>query len=408
MKILFISSQFPNSLEPNRGIFSFQIVKELASFAEVRVIAPLPTLGWINGLSRFKKHKTDLNVPVFEELNSIPVYHPRYLALPGIGLSHQWTFEASLKKLLRKIKAEWSFDVVNCHWLFPDGVAIQRICQQMNIPVMLTPLGTDLNKYCDFKFRRYFIGKALANAQKVSVLNEQMKNKCLSLGVNNDKLTIIPNGVDLNEFCIVDTKACRKKLNISPDCKMLLFVGSLVPVKNISTLLKAFSVLNIKDSALDAKLYIVGGGFLEKELKSLAHDLKVDEKTVFAGPVMHSDLPSWMNAADCLCLPSLSEGHPNVMMEALACGTPVVGSEVGSIPDFVNKTNNNGFVANATNVNDIAEKLRLCLANEYNRIEIRKSVVQYSWCNCAKNYSNELVSLHSQVVENQMLEACDI
>jgi glycosyltransferase involved in cell wall biosynthesis len=390
MKILFISSQFPNSLEPNRGIFSFQIVKELASFTEVRVIAPLPTLGWINGLSRFKKHKTDLNVPVYEEFHSIPVYHPRYLALPKMGLSHQWTFEIALKKLLHTIHAEWSFDVVNCHWLFPDGVAIQRICQQMNIPVMLTPLGTDLNAYCEIKLRRYFIAKALAKAQKVSVLNEQMKTKCLSLGVASDRLTIIPNGVDLDEFCIMDTKACRKKLNINSDIKMLLFVGSLVPVKNISSLLHAFSLLHGIEMAPDTKLYIVGGGFLEKELKALALDLKIAEKTVFVGSVLHSDLPTWMNAADCLCLPSLSEGHPNVMMEALACGTPVVGSNVGSIPDFVNPDDDNGFVIEATDVKGIAEKLITCLTQDYSHDAVRQSVLQYSWQNCAKRYAVEL------------------
>ena len=393
MKILFISSQFPNSLEPNRGIFSFQIVKELTFFAEVRVIAPLPTLGWINGLSRFKKHKADLNVPVYEEFHSIPVYHPRYLALPKMGLSHQWTFEIALKKLLYTIQVEWPFDVVNCHWLFPDGVAIQRICRQMNIPVMLTPLGTDLNTYCDFKLRRYFISKALSKAQKVSVLNEQMQAKCICLGVRSAQLTIIPNGVNLNEFCILDTLACRKKLNIPPDIKMLLFVGSLVPVKNISTLLKAFALLNSKDSTPDTKLYIVGGGFLEKELKTLAHELKVAEKTVFVGSVLHSDLPTWMNAADCLCLPSLSEGHPNVMMEALACGTPVVGSNVGSIPDFVNTDNDNGFVIEATDVKGIAEKLLFCLTQKYSNDAVRQSVLQHSWQNCAKRYAGELRQL---------------
>lgn len=394
MKILFISSQFPNSLEPNRGVFSFQIVKELASFAEVRVIAPLPTLGWLNGLDRFKNYKTGLNIPVYEELSLIPVYHPRYLALPGAGLSHQWTFESTLKELIIKIKTEWSFDVVNCHWLFPDGVAIQRICHQMNIPVMLTPLGTDLNKYCDFRLRRYFISKALLNAQKVSVLNEQMKNKCLDLGVSDEQLTIIPNGVDLNKFCIMDTDVCRRKLNINPYCKMLLFVGSLVTVKNISSLLKAFAILNDKQKDSGIRLYIVGGGFLEKKLKTLALDLKVDEKTVFVGPVLHGDLPLWMNAADCLCLPSLSEGHPNVMMEALACGTPVVGSDVGSIPDFVSPGKDNGFVINATNVNDIAEKLFDCVSREYNQDVIRKSVIHHSWRNCAEKYFNDLTLLN--------------
>lgn len=393
MRILFISSQFPNSLEPNRGVFSFQIARELASFADVRVIAPLPSLGWIKGVDRFKKYKTGLHVPAIEQLSSILVHHPHYLALPGMGLFHQWSYEVVLRELLHKIQDEWPFDVVNCHWLFPDGVAIQRICNQINTPVMLTPLGTDLNKYCDFKLRKHFIGKALTNAQKVSVLNEQMKNKCLGLGVSEGQLTIIPNGVDLEKFCIMDKSSCRKRINIDPEIKMLLFVGSLVTVKNIATLLYAFAALYKRNLVVDTKLYIVGGGFLEKDLKILADDLRVSKNTVFVGPVLHNDLPIWMNSADCLCLPSLSEGHPNVMMEALACGIPVVGSRVGSIPDFVNSKNDNGFTIEPTNSNDIADKLQLCLKREYNRNGIRQSVIAHSWSNCAKRYFKELTQL---------------
>ncbi|MCF6254179.1 MAG: glycosyltransferase [Thiomicrorhabdus sp.] len=217
-----------------------------------------------------------------------------------------------------------------------------------------------------------------------------MLTKCISLGVSSGHLVNIANGVDTVKFNIIDKGSARANLEIDPDVKMLLFVGSLVPVKNISTLIKSFSLVMEKKTTANTKLYIVGSGFLEKKLKDLSVKLNLQEKIVFVGPVPHDTLPLWMSAADCLCLPSLSEGHPNVMMEALACGTPVVGSRVGSISDFIGGDRSNGYAVEPTNVSDIAEKLNAVLGFSYSRNQIRHTVLAYSWKNCAEKYYSAL------------------
>lgn len=393
MNILFISTQFPNSKEPNRGIFSYQIVNELSLLADVKVIAPLPTIGYFKFLDRFKKYKTNINLPRFEMIKSIPVYHPKYIAFPGVGLLHALEYQRSIEALVSDINKNWPISAVNCHWLFPDGVAVRRICEKLNIPLMLSALGTDLNQYCQYKIRGGFIKRALSGANKVSVLNLEMFNKCVAMGVPKEKLVVIPNGVNVEKFSIKDKALCREKLGIDWNLKMLLFVGALVPVKNVSTLINAVALLEKNRSSLGAKLYIVGSGFLEYELKKLVNELKMNDRIIFIGQVEHDDLPLWMNAADCLCLPSLSEGHPNVMMEALACGTQVVGSNVGAIPDFVSEEYGNGYTVDGNDIVDISNKLFAALTLKKYPEEVRNKVLPFSWGNCAKHYYEELFSM---------------
>ncbi len=388
MNILLVSSQFPNSLEPNRGIFTYQIAREMARHEHVRVVAPLPSTGRLKFLKRLRKYKVRADVPQSETIGGIPVCHPVYHAVPKAGILHHLALYRVLKPLMSAIAKDWRVDAVNCHWIFPDGVAVGRICAELGIPVMLTPLGTDLNRYTQFPLRRRIIQHALRKSDKVSVLNREMFEKCLELGVDERSLAIIPNGVDPARFTILDKKSARAKIDLTGDSRAILFIGSLVPVKGVDTLLKAFELMSRKGKTGSLKLLIVGAGYLADSLKKLAATLGLDGAVSFVGPVAHADLVYWLNAADCLCLPSLSEGHPNVVMEALACGTPVVASAVGSIPDFVNAAS--GRLSRPGDHADLAAKLEACLAAQFDRETIRGRVRDFSWDESAGRYVSEL------------------
>lgn len=388
MNILFVSSQFPNCAEPNRGVFSLQIVKELAAFADVQVIAPVPSLGPFNFINFIKRYRTDFEIPYCETIDGLKVYHPKYFAMPGMGFTHAFSLFHSLQSLIEDIHSRWHINAVNCHWVFPDGVAIQKICNKLNIPVMLTPLGTDLNSFIEYRLRKKAIVNALVNSDKVSVLCTPMYERCVSLGMDKSKLQIIPNGVDVEKFTVKDRALCRSELTIDQNSKVILFVGSLVPVKGVDTLLKAFAAMTALRPEASIKLYIVGSGYLESDLKRLASELRITNDVVFVGRVPHNELPVWMNAADCLCLPSLSEGHPNVVMEALACGIPVVASAVGAIPDFV--TDKTGYLIVPKNHAELAERLTKCLLKAYLKENIRDTVSKMSWKACAEMYYDTL------------------
>lgn len=391
LNILFISSQFPNSAEPNKGIFSLQIVREMSTFEDIRVISPVPSTGIFKFLGPFKKHKADLSIPLREVINNITIHHPSYNAIPKMGFLHHATMYNMLLPVIEGLHDEWRIDAVNCHWIFPDGVAVQKICERLNIPLMLTALGTDLNLYMNFRFRRHVIKKALVRADRVSVLSKPMYEKCIELGISPERLAIIPNGVDLEKFVILERTLSRKKLRLPEDGKIILFIGSLVPVKGVESLLRAFALLSERDTEASRKLYIVGTGYLDNHLKKLSVDLGIGSNTEFVGPVEHSRLNDWMNAADCLCLPSLSEGHPNVMMEAIACGTPVVATSVGSIPDFVNSST--GYLTTPMDHIDMSSKLRDCLIADPDRGKIRDAVKNHSWRDCAKKYISEIAQM---------------
>ncbi|NOY70866.1 MAG: glycosyltransferase family 4 protein [Gammaproteobacteria bacterium] len=388
MNILFVSSQFPNPAEQNKGVFSLQIVKEVDKFANLRVIAPVASMGIFRFLDRFKKYKTNFEIPAYQAIGEIEIYHPPYSVAPKMGFIHHLSIYKVLKPLIEKLNRERKIDAVNCHWIFPDGVAVHQVCQELGLPLMLTALGTDLNYYATLKLRKKNITKALLGADKVSVLSKSMYEKCLNIGVSPQKLVIIPNGVDLTQFDIIDRKTARKKINIDETKKMILFVGSLVPVKSIDCLFQAFAHLLSQYKKSDLTLYLIGSGFLLANLKKMAEQLKINSNIEFVGSVVHAELLFWMNAADCLCLPSLSEGHPNVMMEALACGTPVVASSVGSIPDFIHTQN--GMTTKPSDPRDIFEKLDACLKTDYDRKKIRDTLQHHDWKDCAKQYFSEI------------------
>ena len=391
MNILFVSSQFPNCAEPERGVFSLQIARELARLAQVQVVAPVPTLGPLRFVDRFKRYRAHLEIPAQETIDGLTVYHPKYFALPGMGFSHARALRHPLRSLIAELNSRWPIDAVNCHWVFPDGVAAQGICRELGLPLMLTPLGTDLNKFLDYRLRRQQIVNALCRCDRVSVLSSPMRQRCLDLGVEPGRLQLIPNGVDLEKFTLQERAACRSALQLPEGGRVILFVGSLVPVKGIDPLLRAFASLRRRPGNDDVRLYLIGGGFLEQELKRLACQLEIAPHTSFLGRLPHGQLCTWMNGADCLCLPSLSEGHPNVVMEALACGLPVVASAVGAIPDYV--TAHTGELVTPADPADLADKLERCLATPYRRESIRATVAQLSWGSCAASYYGALAGL---------------
>jgi len=386
-------------LEPNKGIFTYQIAREMSSEEHIRVIAPVPIAQRVPFLDSFRKHKIQRDVPQREKFEGIEVDHPAYHAIPKLGVLHHFAMYRALRPIVKAIHDVWHIDAVTCHWIFPDGVAVRRICEELDVPVMLTPLGTDLNQYGDFPIRAGIIKRALRKSDRVSVKSREMYDRCLGLGVREERLALTPNGVDIATFNILDREQARVKLDIRDDSHVILFVGSLVPVKGIETLLRAFRLMVDKRERTSLKLYLIGTGYLEAPLRRLSMNLGLNDFVQFVGTVKHRDIVHWLNAADCLCLPSLSEGHPNVVMESLACGTPVVASAVGSIPDFI--TTASGRLTRPLDYGDLAVKLDQCLTATYDRKIIRAHVQDFSWKECARRYVSEL----SRLVEEKRMKA---
>jgi teichuronic acid biosynthesis glycosyltransferase TuaC len=382
MKVLLISNAFPNSAEPVRGIFTYQIVKALQKKCDIEVVAPLP---WVPPFLRkkFLSQYPHANVPAKEKIGDIQVHHPRYLVIPKIlGFMHAVLMYFTLFKLVNSLENKGTIDLINAHWIFPDGVAATWVGKILKKPVVLTALGCDINQYLSMILRRIQISKALKASNEITAKSSDLKNRIVSLGVLPQKVKVIPNGVDLDLFRIMDKGEARRRLGIQEDRPIILTVGSQDQVKGTKYLIEAFHMISEKMKS-SLQLVCIGDGPLRPILVSQVHGLGIADDVLFLGRKPHNEIPLWMNAADLFCLPSLREGHPNVVMESLACGIPIVASNVGSVPELINDSN--GKICIAGDSVGLSQMLFEALNIRWDRVSIRDNV-KGDWEQCGHEY----------------------
>ena len=383
MRVLIISNNFPNSAEPVRGIFIYQIVKALRKKCDVEVVAPLP---WIPKFTakRLSSNYPFAQVPAEEFINGIKLYHPRYLVIPKVlGFMHGVFLFVPLFRLIKRLDRKQNLNVLNAHWIFPDGIATAWVGKLLKKPVVLTGLGCDLNYYPSLPFRRRFIKKALNKADIVTTVGRELKRTVVRLGIPEQKIFPIPNGVDFNLFNLISREEARRRLQIENVGPLLVTVSSLDEAKGGRYLIQAIKEMG-HDFDDPARIMVVGDGPLREDLLLQAKQLGIANRVVLVGKRPHHEIPLWMNAADLFCLPSIREGQPNVILEALACGTPVVASNVGSIPEMIQAEN--GGIAEAADPKSLAQKILDCLECAWDRKVIRNSIERFTWEDSAELY----------------------
>jgi glycosyltransferase involved in cell wall biosynthesis len=272
--------------------------------------------------------------PERETIDGLDVYHPRYFMIPKIGrVFYGLFFFLSLLNKIKKIYMEFHFDVMYVPWVYPDGVGSQYIARAIKKPIVVAALGSDINVYTKYFLRRKIIVNSLSRAEGVIAVSDALKDTMVRNGVPKDKITVVLNGVNTDLFKPMDKEQCRRTLDILPNEKVILFAGNLVPTKGVVDLLDTF--FSLSSRIRDLRLVIVGDGPLKDVLIQKAKNMNVSELVRFAGTQPHDLMSVWMNACDVFCLPSHSEGCPNVVLEAMACGAHVVATKVGGIPELI-------------------------------------------------------------------------
>lgn len=329
-KLLIVSNLYPNSSEPTRGVFTKQIAEHLIEYYDIKVVAPLP---WAPKWTH-KILTSAVDVPFHESIDGIDVYHPRHFVIPKIGRSlYGFFFFAGVFLTLSKLKKEFKPNLINVHWIYPDGFGTVLAAKLLKIPVVTHSLGCDINEYSKFFFRRQLIKLTLRNANRNIVVSSALKQKCINFGAKESDTHIILNGVNSDVFYNRDKIELRNQLGLPLDKKIFLFAGNFNIEKGLKHLINAFYLITKKHS--DVLLYIVGSGPLEQEIKEQIKTLGIENTVRLCGRIPHSEIPQYLGAADFLCLPSLREGCPNIVLEALSSGTPVLSSEVGAVPDIL-------------------------------------------------------------------------
>ncbi|HEY4293680.1 glycosyltransferase family 4 protein [Luteibacter sp.] len=322
MKILVVTNLFPTPWDPRRGTFNRQQFQRLGERHEVDVLTA------VDFRERKGGEKGDAPVPGIKR-DHFTFYHP-----PGIGrFLNAFCFFASMMWQRGRELRRARYDVMLASWAYPDAAGAAWVARLLGIPYVVKVHGSDLNVQAEFRLRRPQVRSALRGAAGVIAVSQALACKAVDLGAQADGVDAIYNGVDTGLFHPGDRTEARQRLGLPPEAPVVLYVGNLKATKGCHDLIDAFPTLVERHP--DARLAYVGDGASRAYLEDRAASLCCSTAVRFAGAVDHAALADWFRAANVLCLPSHNEGVPNVVLEAMACGTPIVATTVGGIPEVV-------------------------------------------------------------------------
>ena len=304
--------------------------------------------------------------------HGIEIMHPRYPAIPKLGMSvAPFIMYHALSPVLRNLETSGQgYDLIDAHYFYPDGVAAVRLAQRLGKPVVVTARGTDINLIARYHFPRRQIIWAANHAHAVVAVSKALKESLVALGVAADKITVLRNGVDLERFHPLEKSVLQGKFKLTTP--VWLFAGHLVKLKGVHIIIAALADIPV------ATLLIAGSGPEERRLRQLADSLGVAHRIRFLGDVSHTDLCEYYNAADVLVLASSREGMPNVVLEALACGTPVIATRAGGTPELVSSPEAGGLMQERTPEALVAAWHRL-RTRKPERMATRKFAEGFGW-----------------------------
>jgi teichuronic acid biosynthesis glycosyltransferase TuaC len=331
MKILLFSSLFPSAQRPIHGIFVETRLRELVKTGQVqaKVVAPVP---WFPSTHpRFGEYAQFAATPQLEQRNGLEVHHPRYLLLPKIGMNMApYAMARGALSTIRQLQRDgFDFDLIDAHYYYPDGVAAGLLARWLGKPFVVTARGTDLNLIPQYTRPRRLILETAANASASIGVCQALMDSLRDLGADPSKLNTLRNGVDLERFTPEPRDEARARLGLPLQGVYLLSVGHLIERKGHHIAIEALPLLP------DVQLLVAGGGPEQGALKQLALDLGVADRVRWVGVVPQTELKWWYSAADALTLCSSREGWANVLLEAMACGTPVIASNIWGTPEVV-------------------------------------------------------------------------
>lgn len=369
LRVLTLSSLFPNRSQPTLGIFVERQTLALAVRDDValEVVAPIGLPAW--PLSRHGHYRARAALPEQEEWKGVTVHRPRYPVAPVIG--HRWTAGWMAKALLprlREIRIRFPFDVIDTEFFWPDGPAAMRLAAALEVPFLIKARGSDINWWGDRPSIRRQLLEAAAKADRLLAVSAALKANMVEMGMPSGRISIHYTGVDLDRFAPADRAAAKARLGVSGP--LLLCVGALVPVKGQQLALDALALIP------GATLVFAGDGPERGKLEKYAAALALSERVRFAGVLPQAEIAQLMAAADVMMLPSKSEGLANAWIEAMASGTPVVTADVGGAREAI-RAGAGHIVARTPEA--FAEAARELIRHPLDQWDVRRSAERFSW-----------------------------
>jgi len=386
-RVLSLSTEFPNPSEPGKGLFVRARLEAMASRAPLFVVAPVASLDYANP-------KRDLlaarRIPRERDERGMRVLHPRWLYPPRGGWMNAWFLFARLLPLQIGLRTRRPFDVIDAHFAHPEGIAAVLLGRILRCRVIVTIRGSEL-RYCRQRSKRFWMSWALRRADRVIAVSEGLRELAIALGVEPRRVKTVPNGIQADVFFRRDRLACRLKHGIATDERIILSAGDLAELKGHHRVMAALKALDAR--GVRARLLIAGGvgrsGRYADTLRQQMTTLGLADRVAFLGEVTQEALAELMSAADVFCLASSTEGWPNVVNEALACGTPVVATDVGAVRQMI-RVVGDGAVVPVHDDEALANALQAALTGDWDREAISARGRARSWGQVAEDVLSEM------------------
>jgi len=376
MRVLSLSTVFPNSQQPEHGVFVRQRLRHLAEFADVTVVAPVPYFPFATG----RMANRPAGVESHRRDGTLEVWHPRFWSVPGLAKGFDGLlYAASVAGRVRALHRQQPFDLIDAHFAYPDGFAAVRLGARLGIPVSITLRGT-LPDLMRRPSRRLALRAALEGADAVLSVSEGLRQDAIRLGIDGDRIAVVANGIDTKRFAPVDRDAARASLGLPLDRPIVVTVGALREVKGHHHLLEALA--RVRDRVPDVLGVFVGGASVSDDrsvwLRELSERLGLVDHVLWAGARPHEEIPRWLSSADLFVNASRREGCCNALLEAQACGLPVVATAVGGNPEIV-RDPGLGELVPPGDPGQMAAALVRVLQRDWNAGAIRDAVADRSW-----------------------------
>jgi len=352
MRVAVITRYFPTSHEPWAGHSAYQTLRFLAQQCELKVFYPesqYPPL--LTPKSRAGR-RVDFNHTVAD----VDVEYIPYLALPAV--SRPLNGLSAARSILSSVRA-WRPEIILNYIVYPDGEAARRVARALRIPFVVTAIGTDLNvipPLCDGLTRR-----VLREADYTITVSGDLLKTARSLGAPVERSGAVLNGCDTGIFHPHDRAQARASLGVPVDVEAIVYIGRLDLAKGLGELISAVASLRANRPRL--RCYIVGDGQVRQQLVEMIGSNGAGQQITLVPSCPTDGVAAWMAAADLVTLPSYREGCPNVVIEALASGRPVVATDVGGIPELMDKAS--GEMVPARDAEALAAALDSVLAQPW-------------------------------------------
>jgi teichuronic acid biosynthesis glycosyltransferase TuaC len=379
--VLELSYMYPSPRNPNSGVFIERQVRELSRIVPLDVVSPVP---WAPRAlwplsERWRRYGRQ---PRETRCHDVPVHHPRYVqpigqwSIPLAGVS----MALGAERAARRIAAERGTEVLHVHQLLPDGLAGVILGRRLDLPVVCTLHGSDVTAVPFHDPLARVAARLVARrCRAVIASNDNLREALARVGPAGGPTPVVPYGVDGTQFRPVDRLVARARLGIRGDEPVVLYAGLLIPRKGVDVLLDAFA--RVAARRADVTL-VLAGGSVERDDRRRALEARVaaaglTDRVRFVGPRPHTEMPLWFSAADVFAFASRLEGFPNVVREAIACGTPCVATALPGMTDVVGPEA--GRVVPVDDAAAFAAALEDALATPWDRAAIRRRAATWRW-----------------------------